>query len=438
MPLSSSTFNAADVMSIAVNPQPRAGVWFLNWEIRAKKVDDLDVPSPNVTAGSGLYGLCFDSKLIYIGSYLGKHKSSDNPFGGDVVEDRWWTHIGSITARGDHVHIATRSLADLRQQLGDNHVMTTGFIGANDATLHQNAGNLAPLRRLLFAAAHQSVFFAPGVNPEDVLARFTFVYVRVCAMPKGMDSQSLSVHIETAEKDLIGRLSPCCNTTHRSAGVPQSDVSCEGIEGLLREALTKNLQPAEGTHEAGIAIEEADGNHAPVSSPMFETDVDDEAPTHEETPAAPTTVTTPVESIATQVGDTDARRLFWDRLPKDPHPSRAVVDSLVGLAMRLGVEVVYTKTNAGDIRFRTTTIRGAARIFMTLYWQPRLQRFIVQSQCSTEQAVVFMGPLEAAESVAETPENEPQLSRIEALAQVSRTTALRQVFLQALQNVRHL
>jgi hypothetical protein len=437
MKLSCASFNAADVMSIAVNPQPRAGVWFLNWEIRAKKGDERNFILPNVTSGSGLYGLCFDGKLIYIGSYLGKQKSSMNPFGGDVVEDRWWTHIGSITARGDHVHIAPRSLAGLRQQLGPNHAMTRGFLGTKDATmLNQDAGNLAPLRRLLFAATHQSVFFAPGVNPEQVLARFTFVYVRVSEMPTGMDAQSLSVHIETAEKCLIGSLSPCCNTQNLIAGVPQSDVSYERIEALLRHTLTTNLQPAKGTNQADIAIEEANGNHAPVTSPMIKTD--DEALTAEETPAAPTAVTTPVKSIDPQMGDADARNLFWDRLPEDPHPSRAVIDSLVGLASRLGVEVLYTKTNSGDIRFRTNTIRGAARIFMTLYWQPRLQRFIVRSQCSKEQAVVFMGPLEDAESVAKTRENEPQLSRIEVLAKISRTTALRQVFFQALQNVQPL
>jgi len=456
MKLSSATVNAADVMSIAINPQPRAGVWFLNWAIRAKDIGQRVIPTSNVTAGSGLYGLCFDSKLIYVGSYLGKHKGNDNLFVGDVVKDRFWTHVGAITARGDRVHIAPRSLAALIQQLGSHHVMTAGFLAANNPfLLHHNAGNLAPLQRLLFSAAHQHVFLSQNANPADVLARFTFVYVRFDSMPQGMNSQSLAEHIETAEKGLIGRLSPCCNTDHLINGVPQSDVSCVRVEGLLREALELRTPTSGGAQHIGnqhsnpneqeirrfpTPEEILQGVERAISirAPRVEPDSNEEIPSPEDTPAESTKEITPVDGIATQVGDENAGRLFWDRLPQDPHPSRTVVDSLVGLAMRLGVEVVYTKTNSGDIRFRTNTIRGAARIFMTLYWQPRLQRFIVQSQCSTEQAVVFMGPLEAAESVAETPENEPQLSRIEALAQISRTNALRQVFFQALQNVQHL
>lgn len=240
MSLSYTTFNATDVLSIEINPHPRAGVWFLNWKIKPKGLTQRPIPTADVTAGAGLYGLCFNGQVIYIGSFLGK-KGVEGIFAGDVVAARWWTHIGSITARGDCVHIARRSLGALIKNFGIAHSMTAGFLSANNPKLlHTDAGNSAPLRRLLFASELQSTLFDLTTNPIDVLGQFTFAYVRYKHMPADMNSKTLSAHIEAAEKDLIRCHAPICNSTHVPANADPTRISCGELEHLLRQALNLN------------------------------------------------------------------------------------------------------------------------------------------------------------------------------------------------------
>ena len=240
-------FKATDVLDVKADQAGRAGVWFLNWKIKAKAIQDRSDPSPEVYAGAGLYGLCFNNELIYIGSFLGNDKGGAN-FSGDVVALRWWTHIGSITARGHRVHIARRSLIGLQGIFGVNHVMVAGFQSAtvNTQLLHKDQGNLAPKRRLAFAGQLSHVFHDPIADPLDVLSGFTFVYERIAAMPDGMNSKSLKSHIESAEKKLIQRLAPKCNSTHLSANLIEPvQVSCSDVPDLLRNALAA-LQPGNG------------------------------------------------------------------------------------------------------------------------------------------------------------------------------------------------
>ncbi len=132
------------------------------------------------------------------------------------------------------------------------------------------------------------------------------------------------------------------------------------------------------------------------------------------------------------------RQLFWNSLPLEPHFSRTIVDSLIGLAIRHDVEILYTGTNSGDIRFRTATVSGQSRIFMTLTWQPRAERFFIQTQCSTQQAQDILGELLLDEEVNETSEKEPQRSQLKIKATVNRITSLRQVFIQAMHETQHL
>lgn len=232
-----ATFNANDVLSVMQMPQGRAGVQFLNWKITAKPLKKRVITSPEITAGAGLYGLCFDDQLIYVGSYLGNIKSGAN-FSGDVVSARWWTHIGAITARGNCLHIAPSSLNALRKKLGLDHEMVTGFLAASDLSLlHKDSGNLGPLRRLFFAALHHDVFLPHDADPVDVLSRFTFMYVRYDSMPKEMNTQSLKSRIEEAEKALIKKLAPICNTKHVPRGQQAIEIRSSDVESLLRIAL---------------------------------------------------------------------------------------------------------------------------------------------------------------------------------------------------------
>jgi hypothetical protein len=151
--------NAVDVIEIEELGEGRAGVRFLNWKVQAKPFALRKADGDDSYKGAGIYAIGFDNHLIYIGSYLGSGGQVAD-FSGDVVRDRWWAHIGAITARGSKVHIAKRSLTSLKQELGVSHVMVDGFTKAtNPQLLHKDAGDLAPLRRLRFAAQRSQDFF---------------------------------------------------------------------------------------------------------------------------------------------------------------------------------------------------------------------------------------------------------------------------------------
>ena len=395
-------FNANDVLTISQTPTGRAGVWFLNWNISAKRMSQRHVPIPNEYAGAGLYGLCFDERLIYIGSYLGEGSLPGVNFAGDVVSSRWWTHVGAITARGSSMHIARRSLIELSDLLDEGHELLDGFLGSQREILHAENGNLSPLRRLIFAAKLSHVFLAPDVIPEQVLSRFTFVYVRFHDLPEGTDAIGLKDRIEAAEKSLISQFAPACNTTHVPNGAQSIHVSCADVEALLQQALSQVELPNE-VHPQGEVVHRGDEPPLP-----------------------------PGNGVNVQADPEDWGRIFWGRLPPEPHSSRAIIDSLCGLAIRSGVQMYYTGTTGADLRFKATTESGRMRVFMTLCWRSRDQIFFVRSLCPTIEAQIYLGVLAEQESIVNTVAPEPLLSELRLTADVGHLIALRQVFLHAL------
>ena len=230
--------NAVDVIEIEELGEGRAGVRFLNWKVQAKPFALRKVDGVDSYKGAGIYAIGFDNHLIYIGSYLGSGGQVAD-FSGDVVRDRWWAHIGAITARGSKVHIAKRSLTSLRQELGVSHVMVDGFAKAtNPQLLHKDAGDLAPLKRLRFAAQRSQDFFSSRVNCMDILKRFHFVYVRIDEFEKNENPFSLKDRIESAEIRLIERLAPICNSKHVTPNMEPVRTHTDEIVLLIQKSLS--------------------------------------------------------------------------------------------------------------------------------------------------------------------------------------------------------
>jgi hypothetical protein len=238
MAIHTSSYPASDVLSVQVKDQGRAGVWFLNWDIGVKPLQERVGPAgSDAFKGPGLYALCFDDRLIYVGSYLGAGKGGAY-LTGDVAVSRWWTHVGAITTRGSRVHIAPSSLKALASELGPSHPMVAGFLGApHPEMLHKDQGDLSPLRRLRFAAAHGAVFFGRGAEPSKDLQRFTFVYTRFEKPPPGLGPRQWKERIEAAEQRLIEDYAPACNSKHVPAGRQPVEASCRQMGSLLEAAL---------------------------------------------------------------------------------------------------------------------------------------------------------------------------------------------------------
>lgn len=347
MKLVTHQINASDVLSITELPSGRAGVPHLNWEIRpGGSSQRKELP------GAGIYGLCHQQRLIYIGSYLGSG-SPGAAITGDVVKDRWWTHIGSITGRGSRVHIAGSTLTDLGKKLGSAHPMLQGLKSAIDPVeLKKDAGCLAPLRRLIYAATKLGRLFSDHIEPAGVLNEFHFVYVRFDGLPEGVDRFTLKNIIESAEKRLVSSICPPCN----SKWVPKSstalDVPCAEVEELIKLALTQCTDEISGLIEAA---EKADDRY----------EADDEG-----------LEGSAIGSSAENDGSRDREHAFWEQIPADPHYARIVLDSIIGFASRYGLFPYYTATNSGDLRLGVRPLRGGRlRVVMRIFWQPSLERF---------------------------------------------------------------
>ena len=228
--------SARDVLTVCVFDEGRAGVEFLNWRIAALPMNER-VRDAESFAGPGIYGLCFDDALIYIGSYLGVG-SSAHPLSGDVVTSRWWAHIASITARGHKVHVARTSIKALSAEFGDAHPLVSGLNGASSpALLHKDAGCLSPLRRLRFAAERWDQFCGVKPSPDALMGRFQFVYAHPRDLQHREDVVGLRSDIVAKERELIGALAPACNAAHVPRGQASVPVNLTDAKICLEEAV---------------------------------------------------------------------------------------------------------------------------------------------------------------------------------------------------------
>jgi len=222
-------------------PAGRAGVGFLDWDIKDKRHVDRRASVPDASfQGPGLYALCFDDRLIYIGSYLGVR--NHGLFTGDVVQSRWWTHIGAITMRGARVHVARKSLKALQDGNAPAGVLLSGLLGASDnELLHKDNGNLSPLRRMRFADCHSNVFLDATADPAKILGRFKFVYCRIDPKNETLDPQALRKSILSAETALIERYLPSCNSKGVQLNKPEIEVNFADVEKILTDELSRQI-----------------------------------------------------------------------------------------------------------------------------------------------------------------------------------------------------
>lgn len=237
-------FPAAQILRVAVLPAGRANVPFLNWHVAAKAVAYRNATRDQFS-GAGLYGVCFDNQLIYVGSFLGSggvkvDGVKASTFVGDVAKGRWWQHFGSITGRSHKLSVAPKTLNALEKEFGQDHAMVVAFRAATPA-LCRDAGCLGALNRLRFAARHFAEFTGGDVEPAHVLARFSLVYARVDRLPGGLTLYDVSTRVSGVERSLIRRYHPEVNTAGRSADGKAASVSCAQAEEVLGSALAQAL-----------------------------------------------------------------------------------------------------------------------------------------------------------------------------------------------------
>jgi hypothetical protein len=189
---------ADSVLSVELAKISTCGIPFLNVKIRARHNR-----SKEQLTGPGIYGLFYEGRLIYTGKYLGMRSA---PFSGDVANQRWWAHIGTITMRGHRVSIrnaTARQIASLK-----NLKAPLRALESPPDRFFIDRGCVSTPNRIAFANLNWD--YLGVVDANKLLDKFVFLYARFTKNPF-VDTQLLLSHLGCVERGLISRYKPCCN-----------------------------------------------------------------------------------------------------------------------------------------------------------------------------------------------------------------------------------
>ena len=222
----------SDVLSAEIREPRISSMPWLDMDFRARSSQHLEE-----RRGCGLYGIFFnppgkesDEQLIYVGKYLGL---KNDPFDGDVIKNRWWTHVASISFRGRRNSISPSTLQSLLESAYLPEKLYNGLADAG-ALIHKDRGCKAGLNRLRFAISHWDFF--KDASPEEILKAFSAVYIQVepadCVKSLGQIREGIS----EAEKAHINELGPICNVGPAGLAV-QKAVDRESFARTAIEAL---------------------------------------------------------------------------------------------------------------------------------------------------------------------------------------------------------
>lgn len=155
-----------------------------------------------VVAGAGIYAICFDGQLIYLGKFLGKR---GNPAGGNIVDARWTKHLGTLTMRGRRVSVPRRTI-DALLHAYPGHPVAAGIRNADADVVSRDRGCVSSVNRARFAVRHWEALSAFN---RETLDRFQFLYGQVQSQDR-VESH-LRREVSALESRLVKQMRPCCN-----------------------------------------------------------------------------------------------------------------------------------------------------------------------------------------------------------------------------------
>lgn len=192
------TFQGSDAIDVRQDQPLPGNPAFADLVFRPRR----NLPA-SVVAGTGLYGIMFDNKLIYLGKYQGI--SGKNPFGGSVVDARWTKHMGTLTMRGRRVSVPNETIRLLEKNCRD-HPAVAGILDADRKVVSKDKGCISSLNRIRFAMQHWPAFSNFNANALD---RFQFLYAQI--QPRAVSEDWIRAAVSDLERDLVALLQPPCN-----------------------------------------------------------------------------------------------------------------------------------------------------------------------------------------------------------------------------------
>lgn len=229
--LITKVLKAGEVLQISLATH-RLGVEFLDWRITRLR----DALSEDLV-GAGLYGVCYQDKLVYVGKYLG---TRGDLFSGNIISNRWWAHFASLTMRGHRISVPRMTLAKLLNNPPTPLNPKLRELLANlPPEITKDSGCVASLNRILFASQHWGRFGSS--KPSAVLADFSFVYVRIGKCSTRKSNIQLRNKISAAETEVIKILCPIANS-EIEWDMANVQVSCKKAAAVITEILTEHVR----------------------------------------------------------------------------------------------------------------------------------------------------------------------------------------------------
>lgn len=311
-------------------------------------------------SGPGIYAVCYDKQLIYIGKYLGQKK---NAFAGNIARLRWVQHLGSMTMRDRRVSLSKRSLdllLDPSFSHRDNPLIRSlahafdhdSASGSTTPFLQRDRGCLSTVNRVLFALEHWPLF---SQADGPALGGFSFHYFRVEKPSSELPTEGLRNLISVLEDRLVETFRPQCN-----AVIPQGTAPSWKWPKVL--------------DDLGNEIKR-----------FFSSDVDPKYDANSRCKIGKPIQMYLSDEVTPEPEETSAEVRFFERLEGAPSEAVAFIDELRSWAYEKDdVELHFTNTKGGDLRLRKHGLgkgRQGSQNFLTLVWQTRDQKFRIDNIC---------------------------------------------------------
>jgi len=319
----------------------------------------MQLPLREQLVGPGIYAICFEKKLIYIGKYLGEKK---NPFAGNVAHLRWVQHLGSMTMRDRRVSLSNRtlqSLLKLSPSLRAHPLLNSLLIAFSQESepaskkpfLQRDRGCLSTFNRIIFALEHWAEFCSddgPNTTP------FTFHYFRLLQPETNHSTETIRFLISSIEDEIVLKFRPRCNAVIMPGTATTNHAQPQALDTI-------------GEYLQRRALEKLDSAAAPFSSPST---------------IITKSYTEHLEKIK-EPEDLTAEMDFFEKLETAPPIALEFINKLREYVyMKDDIELHFTSSNKGDLRLRKHGIaknQRASQNFLTLVWQPRHATFRINN-----------------------------------------------------------
>ena len=229
-PVLSNIFYAGEIFqSEKIDPLPEMPKWAnLNFKIKkeSEKKDNF--------IGPGIYAIFFEDKLIYIGKFLGE---KENAFSGDIRDERWRKHLGTITLRDRNISFSSQAVLDVIQNSKLPPSNDINWSSKNlKALLIRDRSRVSTPNRFRFGSKI-GWYGDDAVIDTKKLNKFKFLYTAINSqIAKNSEIGLIRSFVSSVETELVKTFKPLCNST------PQAkEIESYGIKEV-EQAVNKKLE----------------------------------------------------------------------------------------------------------------------------------------------------------------------------------------------------